>query len=84
MKRTSESGLLAEPVHDGSKLTDFRPAEKLAQPGEYPFAREACPPLGAGRLIQAAAMVPLLETIRAGEGRHAVRAARGEYQPGKA
>src|SRR6516162_4982972 len=36
MERTSESGLPIDPVYDDSKLTDFRPAEKLGQPGEYP------------------------------------------------
>ena len=37
MERTSESGLPIDPVYDDRKLTDFRPAEKLGQPGEYPF-----------------------------------------------
>ena len=36
MERPSESGRAVDPVDD-SKLTDFRPAEKLGQPGEYPF-----------------------------------------------
>ena len=39
MERTSESGLAIDPVYDDSKLTDFRPAEKLGQPREYPFTR---------------------------------------------
>src|SRR6478672_8323463 len=37
MERTSESGLPVDPVYDASKLTDFRPGEKLGRPGEYPF-----------------------------------------------
>jgi hypothetical protein len=36
MERPSESGRAVDPVDD-SKLTDFRPAEKLGRPGEYPF-----------------------------------------------
>ena len=36
MELASESGRAVDPVDD-SKLTDFRPAEKLGQPGEYPF-----------------------------------------------
>src|SRR6516164_6273207 len=43
MERTSESGLPIDPVYDDSKLTDFRPAEKLGQPGEYPFTRGVYP-----------------------------------------
>src|SRR6476646_3239355 len=39
MERTSESGLPVDPVYDASKLTDFRPEEKLGRPGEYPFTR---------------------------------------------
>src|SRR5690242_20249360 len=39
MERTSESGLPVDPVYDASKLTDFRPDEKLGRPGEYPFTR---------------------------------------------
>src|ERR1700749_3913493 len=37
MKRTSESGLPIEPVYDKGQLTDFRPREKLGEPGENPF-----------------------------------------------
>ncbi|HEY6316221.1 MAG TPA: methylmalonyl-CoA mutase family protein [Streptosporangiaceae bacterium] len=43
MERTSESGLPIDAVYDDSKLTDFRPAEKLGQPGEYPFTRGVYP-----------------------------------------
>jgi methylmalonyl-CoA mutase N-terminal domain/subunit len=38
MERTPESGLRI----DDSKLTDFRPPEKLGQPREYPFTRRVC------------------------------------------
>jgi methylmalonyl-CoA mutase N-terminal domain/subunit len=38
MERTPESGLRI----DDSKLTDFRPPEKLGQPREYPFTRGVC------------------------------------------
>src|SRR5512135_3629296 len=43
MERTSESGLPIDPVYDASKLTDFRPEEKLARPGEFPFTRGVYP-----------------------------------------
>src|SRR5690349_9795006 len=43
MERTSESGLPGDPVYDASKLTDFRPEEKLGRPGEYPFTRGVYP-----------------------------------------
>src|SRR6202049_386569 len=43
MERTSESGLPVDPVYDPSKLTDFRPEEKLGEPGEYPFTRGVYP-----------------------------------------
>src|ERR1700744_3871545 len=43
MKRTSESGLPIEPVYDEGQLTDFRPREKLGEPGEYPFTRGVYP-----------------------------------------
>jgi methylmalonyl-CoA mutase N-terminal domain/subunit len=43
MERTSESGLPIDAVYDDSKLTDFRPAEKLGSPGEYPFTRGVYP-----------------------------------------
>jgi methylmalonyl-CoA mutase, N-terminal domain len=43
MERTSESGFPIDPVYDESKLTDFRPGEKLGRPGEYPFTRGVYP-----------------------------------------
>src|SRR5947209_18309447 len=43
MERASESGLPIDPVYDHSKLTDFRPEEKLGRPGEYPFTRGVYP-----------------------------------------
>src|SRR4030088_2062998 len=43
MERTSESGLPVNPVYDPSKLTDFRPEEKLGRPEEYPFPRGVYP-----------------------------------------
>src|SRR6266480_835403 len=43
MERTPESGLPVDPVYDASKLTDFRPEEKLGRPGEYPFTRGVYP-----------------------------------------
>src|SRR6202162_4614007 len=43
MQPPSESGLPVDPVYDDSKLTDFRPEEKLGRPGEYPFTRGVYP-----------------------------------------
>src|SRR6202041_3621155 len=43
MERTSESGLPVDAVYDDTKLTDFRPAEQLGEPGEYPFTRGVYP-----------------------------------------
>ncbi len=43
MERASESGFPIDPVYDDSKLTDFRPEEKLGRPGEYPFTRGVYP-----------------------------------------
>jgi methylmalonyl-CoA mutase, N-terminal domain len=43
MERTSESGLPIAAVYDDSKLTDFRPEQKLGKPGEYPFTRGVYP-----------------------------------------
>jgi methylmalonyl-CoA mutase, N-terminal domain len=43
MERMSESGFPVNPVYDPSKLTDFRPEEKLGRPGEYPFTRGVYP-----------------------------------------
>jgi methylmalonyl-CoA mutase, N-terminal domain len=39
MARESESGIPVEEVYGPEQLADFRPAEKLGQPGEYPFTR---------------------------------------------
>ena len=49
MERTSESGLPIDAVYDDSKLTDFRPGEKLGRPGEYPFTRGVYPRMYADR-----------------------------------
>src|SRR6266705_5375049 len=49
MERTSESGLPIDPVYDASKLTDFRPEEKLGRPGVYPFTRGVYPRMYADR-----------------------------------
>jgi methylmalonyl-CoA mutase, N-terminal domain len=43
MERTSESGLPIDAVYDDGQLADFRPAEKLGRPGEYPFTRGVYP-----------------------------------------
>ncbi len=43
MERTSESALPIDAVYDDSKLTDFRPAEELGRPGEFPFTRGVYP-----------------------------------------
>jgi methylmalonyl-CoA mutase N-terminal domain/subunit len=43
MERTAESGFPIDPVYDDSRLTDFRPRDKLGRPGEYPFTRGVYP-----------------------------------------
>src|SRR5450631_3486101 len=43
MERMSESGLPIEPVYDERQLTNFRPAEKLGEPGAYPYTRGVYP-----------------------------------------
>jgi methylmalonyl-CoA mutase, N-terminal domain len=43
MARMSESGLPIEPVYDEGQLTNFRPEEKLGQPGAYPYTRGVYP-----------------------------------------
>jgi methylmalonyl-CoA mutase N-terminal domain/subunit len=43
MNRMSESGLPVDAVYDESKLTDFRPRQRLGSPGEYPFTRGVYP-----------------------------------------
>ncbi len=43
MARESESGIPVEAVYGPERLAGFRPAEKLGQPGEYPFTRGVYP-----------------------------------------
>ncbi|HEY2443597.1 MAG TPA: methylmalonyl-CoA mutase family protein [Streptosporangiaceae bacterium] len=43
MTRESESGLPVQTVYGPEQLEDFNPAEKLGQPGEYPFTRGVYP-----------------------------------------
>src|SRR5689334_16966649 len=43
MTRESESGLPIEVVYGPERTSDFRPEEKLGQPGEYPFTRGIYP-----------------------------------------
>jgi methylmalonyl-CoA mutase N-terminal domain/subunit len=43
MARMSESGLPIEPVYDEGQLTNFRPEEKLGEPGTYPYTRGVYP-----------------------------------------
>ena len=43
MARMSESGLPIEPVYDEEQLTNFRPEEKLGEPGTYPYTRGVYP-----------------------------------------
>ena len=43
MERMSESGLPIEPVYDETQLTNFRPGEKLGEPGAYPYTRGVYP-----------------------------------------
>src|SRR5579862_9908714 len=49
MERTSESGLPINAVYDDSQLTDFRPAEQLGSPGEFPYTRGVYPSMYTGR-----------------------------------
>ena len=49
MQRTSESGLPLDRVGVGSKLTDFRPAKRPGQPGEYPCRGGKYPRQDVGR-----------------------------------
>src|SRR6201997_5336262 len=49
MERTSESGLPIAAVYDDSQLTDFRPAEELGKPGEYPVTRGGYPRMSVAR-----------------------------------
>src|ERR1035438_1405679 len=43
MGRESESGLPIEPVYGPGQPAGFNPAEKLGQPGHYPFTRGVYP-----------------------------------------
>ncbi|MBV9092314.1 MAG: methylmalonyl-CoA mutase [Streptosporangiaceae bacterium] len=43
MERMSESGIPIAPVYDDGTLAEFRPAEKLGRPGEYPYTRGVHP-----------------------------------------
>ena len=43
MERMSESGLPIEPVYDETQLTNFKPGEKLGEPGAYPYTRGVYP-----------------------------------------
>ncbi|UYQ66230.1 methylmalonyl-CoA mutase [Streptomyces peucetius] len=49
MARTSESGLPIEPVYGPDALADWDPAQKLGEPGGYPFTRGVYPSMYTGR-----------------------------------
>ncbi|MFF7948658.1 acyl-CoA mutase large subunit family protein [Streptomyces griseorubiginosus] len=49
MARDSESGLPIEPVYGPDSLTDWNPAERLGEPGSYPFTRGVYPSMYTGR-----------------------------------
>ncbi|PPS69086.1 acyl-CoA mutase large subunit family protein [Streptomyces sp. MH60] len=49
MTRESESGLPIEPVYGPDALTDWDAAEKLGEPGKYPFTRGVYPSMYTGR-----------------------------------
>ncbi|MCX4233271.1 acyl-CoA mutase large subunit family protein [Streptomyces ortus] len=49
MARESESGLPIEPVYGPAAQGDWDPAEKLGQPGAYPFTRGVYPSMYTGR-----------------------------------
>lgn len=49
MSRESESGLPIEPVYGPRVLKDWDPAEKLGEPGAYPFTRGVYPSMYTGR-----------------------------------
>ncbi|MFD4258451.1 methylmalonyl-CoA mutase [Streptomyces sp. NPDC058534] len=49
MSRESESGLLVEPVYGPDALAGWEPAEKLGEPGKYPFTRGVYPSMYTGR-----------------------------------
>ncbi|MFI7347016.1 methylmalonyl-CoA mutase [Streptomyces sp. NPDC049936] len=47
--RSTESGLPIEPVYGPDALAGWEPAEKLGEPGEYPFTRGVYPSMYTGR-----------------------------------
>ncbi|MFD5806947.1 methylmalonyl-CoA mutase family protein, partial [Streptomyces sp. NPDC127020] len=49
MSRESESGLPIEPVYGPDSLAGWDPAQKLGEPGEYPFTRGVYPSMYTGR-----------------------------------
>jgi methylmalonyl-CoA mutase, N-terminal domain len=49
MERMSESGLPIRPVYDETQLTNFRTAEKLGEPGAYPYTRGVYPTMSTKR-----------------------------------
>ncbi|MDW4908487.1 methylmalonyl-CoA mutase family protein [Streptomyces sp. ADMS] len=49
MARESESGLPIEPVYSPGSLAGWDPAEKLGEPGAYPFTRGVYPSMYTGR-----------------------------------
>ncbi|MCS0604714.1 methylmalonyl-CoA mutase family protein [Streptomyces sp. LP11] len=49
MARDSESGLPIEPVYGPADLAGWDPAEKLGEPGAYPFTRGVYPTMYTGR-----------------------------------
>jgi methylmalonyl-CoA mutase N-terminal domain/subunit len=49
MARESESGLPIEPVYGPGALAGFDPAERLGEPGSYPFTRGVYPTMYTGR-----------------------------------
>jgi methylmalonyl-CoA mutase N-terminal domain/subunit len=49
MVRSSESGIPIEPVYGPEVLEGWDPAEKLGEPGAYPFTRGVYPSMYTGR-----------------------------------
>jgi methylmalonyl-CoA mutase N-terminal domain/subunit len=49
MARQSESGLPVEPVYGPGALADWDPAERLGEPGQYPYTRGVYPSMYTGR-----------------------------------
>ncbi|MGW3865524.1 acyl-CoA mutase large subunit family protein [Streptomyces sp. NPDC005047] len=47
--RSTESGLPIEPVYGPDTLAGWEPAERLGEPGEYPFTRGVYPSMYTGR-----------------------------------